>query len=252
MSNLKIYKKPELIVLESKKKLREYTDIEFNTKCANLVYYLLNLLGVSDGKTEHHTTLIKFIKATSDHYSFEEIVKAFDLYVSHQLNIKVFQQLNAVVFGNVMKAFSVYKNQKLRIYKQQNSIKKEVELSENEKNQIMQKATLKIFAEYKQTEELKGITHHIYDYLDNKGLMPKENEYKISIYKKAKKIILQEKRNEYLLSQNVPQNNIINEQIDSIKNNNNKQVINFSKKIILEEYFKKIISTQIELKDLLK
>jgi len=252
MSNLQIYKKPELAILEENTKIRQYSEMEFNTKCANLVYNLLNLLGVNDGKEEHHTELVKHIKSVGGHYTLEEIKKAFELYVSHQLGLKVFQQLNAVVFGNVMKAYENYKNEKLRNYRLKLAIPQKTEKSKSEIKEIMNNAALMSFDEFKETKSITGITHHIYNYLDEMGLMPKDKDYKTEVFNKAKKMILSREKANKSVAQNVLQHNRIVEKIESIKNNKSSEAENLSKHMVLQEYFNKLISNNTNLKDLLK
>ena len=79
MDQLVIYNKPELVLISETKKLRDYNPEQRLTQSANLVYKLLNLLGVNDGKTEHHTELVRHVSDFYGHFTFEQIEKAYSI-----------------------------------------------------------------------------------------------------------------------------------------------------------------------------
>ena len=122
MSNLQIYKKPMLAIISEQKKLRDYEDSEKLSICTNLVANLILDLGVGkNSDTNHHLRAIKFIKDSLGVYTPQEIEEAFRLYILCKFEIEVFQQLNPIVIGKVMKQFDIYKLNKLSDYRKKES-----------------------------------------------------------------------------------------------------------------------------------
>lgn len=247
MDQLQIYSKPELVLISEKKKLRNYTPDERTMKSANLVYRLLNLLGVNDGKTEHHTELVNHVTNFYGHFTFEQIEKAFGMFISRQLKTQPFQQLNAVVFGNVMQEFDDYQKEQTRVYRLaiQEFKNKAVPMSEDEKDQIMEESIEKAIQKYKKTGEIE-MAHSKYDWLDLKGKLQegltrdewdsrKRSKYLsvkhrlIAVYENMKATNTEEKT-EY--------KNIIKE----LQEPKSGKIITQSKKELLENYFNYIIS----------
>ena len=170
MDQLAKYIKPELIVISESKKLRDFTPEERTMKSASLVYKLLNLLGVKDGNTEHHTELVRHVTDFYGHFTFEQIEKAFGMFISRQLKIQPFQQLNAVVFGNVMQEFDDYTKEQTKNYRLaiQEFKAKAIPMTQEEKDDIMQKAIEKAIDVYKQTGTIEMASSK-YDWLDAQG-----------------------------------------------------------------------------------
>ena len=115
MNELIQYQKPELIVLAEKKKLRDYEIEKRKAFSVKLIAKLLNLLGVNDGKTEQHNALAIHVCDFYGHVSFEQIDKAFGLFVIGAFTTKPFQQLNAVVFGQVMAEYFLHEKEQTKI-----------------------------------------------------------------------------------------------------------------------------------------
>ena len=172
MNELIQYQKPELIVLAEKKKLRDYPIETRKSITVKLIAKLLNLLGVNDGKTEQHNALAIHVCDFYGHISFEQIDKAFGLFVLGTFKIKPFQQLNAVVFGQVMAEYSNYEKEQTKIYKMKLQEFKETSkpMDKKEAEKLMENAINEAIEVYKRTGQIE-LAPSKYDWLDSKGKM---------------------------------------------------------------------------------
>lgn len=172
MNELIQYQKPELIILAEKKKLRDYPIETRKTHAVRLIAKLLNLLGVNDGKTEQHNALAIHVCDFYGHVSFEQIDKAFGLFVLGTFKTKPFQQLNAVVFGQVITEYFDYEKEQTKIYKMKLLEFKETSkpMDKKEAEQLMENAINEAIEVYKRTGEIE-LAPSKYDWLDSKGLM---------------------------------------------------------------------------------
>ena len=172
MNELIQYQKPELIILAEKKKLRDYPIETRKTHAVRLIAKLLNLLGVNDGKTEQHNALAIHVCDFYGHVSFEQIDKAFGLFVLGTFKTKPFQQLNAVVFGQVITEYFDYEKEQTKIYKMKLQEFKETSkpMDKKEAEELMENAINEAIEVYKRTGEIE-LAPSKYDWLDSKGLM---------------------------------------------------------------------------------
>ena len=232
-------KKPLLAVLESQKQLRDYSETEINAALANLTIHLLDLLAVNTGKVDHQIKLNEFIKASNFNLTIEEIKHAFNLFVQGEFTLKPMQQLNAVVFGQVMKEYKTYKIEKLRVYRQKKQLNqnKKAIPSKQEQGKMLDEAIINLYLEYKNTGTITGITSHIYDYLYNQGKLPQHTkEFKLIIFKKAQSIAKSEQMTHASKSIEMHRNlkNILTK-IEAGKFDGLKTI---SKRLVIIEYFK--------------
>ena len=113
----------------------------------------------------------------------------------------------------------------------------EKEISEEEKEFIMAEAIDRLKKEVAINKKITSICVHVYDHLDEKQLLPKEKEYKLEIYERAKKVAKGEAASKATNSLEEHRNlKAAIEKIDLPKNSN---VINIAKRLVLEDYFKK-------------
>lgn len=245
MSSLVTYQKPQLAVLEEKPKLRDYTDAELNTICVVLVSELTDLLGVKDGKVNHLNKLASFIKDCYKNHAIEEIKHAFDLYVKGEFHHKPFQQLNAVVFGQVMREYDIYKRNQLELYRRKKRLMAEQNQipSKEEQKKSMDEAVVRLYLEFQNSGTITGIVSHIYDYLDNKGTLKGDktddswNDYKKEIYESVRRRMIAE--NEVKTAKDRQEVIDIKNLIKELESKKSGKAISESKKQILIEYFKK-------------
>jgi len=233
MSNIKIYKKPELAILSDEKKLRSHNDVERLTIAKRIVENLLNKLGVSNkSNEEHHIEAIKYISSDKE-FSPGEFEKAFELVMNGVLKIELYQQVNCLIIAKVMNLYKNHKIEKLKFYKQNMNLEenKQTELSPQEKQQLFLNGIKTTFEEYKSSGSIPNSRLYLYyEFFKIEGLLPKDNTTKKSVYKIACERI---KKRPILSREDKYISNLID---DGIPNN---EVLNECKKITLERLFNK-------------
>jgi hypothetical protein len=178
MNELIQCQKPELIVLAEKKKLRDYPIETRKSYAVKLIAKLLNLLAVNDGKTEQHNILAIHLCDYYGHVSFEQIDKAFGLFVAGKLKTKPFQQLNAVVFGSVMNDYFEYENEQLKVYRLKlNELKENtVKISETERLKLIDKHITEMTLQFLKTGEIEANYMYLYYELFKQKKLPIHNK----------------------------------------------------------------------------
>jgi len=238
MSNIQIYKKPELAVLSDEKKIVAYSDVEKLTIAKSIVVYLFNAIGVgSNANEKHHIELIKFI-AEEKEFTPGEIKKAFDLVLRGYLEIDMFQQINCLIYGKVMTKYRKYKVEALRIYNQ-----KEQERKFNEANEKFIKefsikdSTIKMFDNFKINNCItENTVEHIYKYLYDLGKFPRHTQkFKEEFLKKAKAVCV---FNKY--KKNKTQKTI---------NSYSDETTTIVKRLIVDSYFRSLTDLNLDIED---
>ena len=234
MSKIIKYNEPKLITLENKVRLYDYKESDLNKACVLLVADLADLLGVSDQKTRHLNKLTQFIKGAYTTYTLEEIQYAFQLYVEGEFIDKPYQQLNAVVFGKVMRDFQNYKSNKLQEYRRKKRFVQEQEgkPSSEQIERMMLDAVDRCAKEVKYTGKLEGSEYHIYDFLEESGRHKFSEEEKKREFIKAKEIIRKEMEIESLESLDARKK--FKKILKSLDKNG--RVIGLAKTLLLEKY----------------
>lgn len=234
MSNITIYKKPELAILSDQRKLRTYNDVERLTIAKGIVENLLNALGVSNkSNEEHHIEAIKYISNDKE-FSPDEFKKAFELVMNGILKIELYQQVNCLIIGKVMNLYRDYKIQNLKSYKQKLKLEenKPKEVSPEEKQELFLNGVKATFEKYKSSGSIPDSRLYLYyELFKIEGLLPKDNTTKKSVYKIACETIKKRpvlSREDKLISQLVGN--------DGIPNN---EVFNECKRITLSRVFNK-------------
>tara|TARA_A100000171_G_scaffold49827_1_gene59754 strand:- start:17 stop:856 length:840 start_codon:yes stop_codon:yes gene_type:complete len=184
-------------------KLRDYPEEVRNANTANLVDWLLNLLGVNEknGSTDQHVAAFNHIHRTLDVYTYQEIILAFEMYVNGEFTdkqgrpIEVFSEFNARVIGRVMKLYTEKKRENLTAYYQQKQMQKNKlpEISEAEKKKLIENGIIECFNDYKETKEIKHGRLYVYEELYKRNLLPPHTpEFKAEIEKRAKVKVLRQ------------------------------------------------------------
>lgn len=240
MSGLQKYKKPELAILEEHAKIRDYEGTEKLSKCLELVETLLLDLGVSaKADSKQHQRAIVFIIDSMRNYSFEEIHKAFKLFIAGEFREKPMQQLNSLVIGKVMSQYQEYKNEKLKIYRM-NQRNKELDHeapSQEEQQQMIENRIVELYMEYSNTGDISGPITHIYDHLATKKELPKhDREYKAKVMEKAKALAKRYEAEKAMKSFSAAKAlKMVTDQINSGKHESLKVIC---KRVVLRDYFK--------------
>jgi len=245
MNKLVNYKKPELVVLNELKKIMDYEPEEKLTKSASVVKTLILNLGVGNNSDENqHIQAIKYINENCKDYSFEEIIKAFQLAIEGKLNIQLFQQLNSLVIGNVLREFEVYKRRNLQDYNRKNAEIKKV----NESNFDIYKHSLYLFNKFKKENRIDKdeIFECVYEYLYNKKLLPKHTpEFKAEFERKGIAVALFEVKKDPI-GDRIEFQKVVN---DIKRNPNNSDTVRIIKRLIIDKYFRNLLELNAELED---
>lgn len=242
----------KITVLTSGKKLRDYEPSVRLNYSLQTFEMLLKRIGVSNkSDVEHHKEALRFLNSNFLDLSYEEILLAFDLAMSGEIKIDLFQQINALVIGKVLAEYRVYKAKKIIELRKKQEIMDEKnqlsELTESGKRQIVVDGCLRVFNEYKNTLRILGTCDHVYDYLFKLGLLPTDKLYKELIFGKAQVVAIYETKQDLGLTER----EIINK-IQRIKAGGEKELcISISKRLVLSEYFGKLIKSGSDLKTVL-
>ena len=249
MSNIQEYKTPKLAILEQQKKLVAYSETERNTITYKLIEKLLNLLGVSDGKIEQHKKLLGFINDVYGYVTYEEIDEAFKLYISLKFGIKPYQQLNAVVFGQVMREYDIYKKEQLKEYrrKQKELNNQKSTVSDQEKKRIDNEIVNKCLDYFIENRFVDIERLYVYDILYADNWLPTNNEYKKRIYKDAVDLL----KIEYsrIKPINIDEKREIKNNLKSLLNPRESKAIVKSKELVLSEFLRKLTRDEKKLNE---
>lgn len=193
--------------------------------------------------------------------TLEEIWKAFELERFREYSEKTehYQFFNSEYVSAVLKKYRVWK-QNTKI---QHNITKPLtenllpEKTDSEKTEILNNGIIRVFNRFKEINSIDEPCSHLYDEVVRRGFItgavgPKSTAY----YDKKKdeaKSLLEKEMKEELSKSNKTQRRQIQESLEQLQNNNyNSKLINRTKKLVLEDYFKKLISENIDLEKLLK
>lgn len=191
MSQITAFKKPLLVILEEKKRIRDYNKEERLSYSFKIVNDLLLDLGVSSkSDPEQHKRLISYISEECGRYSFEEIQYAFKMVLKGYLEIDLFQQINVLVFSKVMKLYQKHKNEKLRTYRL-NKPKLNL-ITEKEKNDLVLQAVDNQLKFFLSNRKIDVSRIYVYDVFYKLGVINKDISYKKSILKDAIEILNKE------------------------------------------------------------
>jgi hypothetical protein len=246
MSNLTTYKTPLLAVLEQEKKIREYSEEERLTLSLNLVTNLLLDLGVSSkSDPEQHQRAIQFLANDCGKYTIREIDKAFKLAIQGYLNIDLFQQVNVLVIGKVLKAFDDYKIEQLRVFRQK-KIKQEQSqiMTEQEKNEYIKHAILKQILFFKENGYCDENRFFVYDLFEKNGLLNLDKETKLKIKKQAIESLKKEYNTKR--AKDRYENKLLKEKIKDLDKEKSDEIKIRCKVLALEYYLKKAINNKKE------
>lgn len=193
--------------------------------------------------------------------TLEEIWKAFELerFCEYPEKTNHFQFFNSEYVASILK--------KYRIWKQNTKIQHNIsppatqnnlpEITESKKTEILHNGILRVFNEFKETNNISEPCSHLFDELLLKGVIrPANDEKTIKYYeskqKEASEIVLKEIEEETKTATSITRKKLL-ETLENIKsNNNNARVIAKTKKIVLQEYFKMFIEKNKDIKDILK
>lgn len=149
--------RPTLAVLnEDFPKVRS---IQAKEEINGLLNFLITILNIKVSSDDEKLQLDKqmilifdLIKTKYGSLTVPEIKEAFKMYVSKEFpEIKVFRMLDCIVVGEILTAFTDFRNESLRVYdaKKQSLLNKPSEISEEEKQAIRNDFLMLIFEDLK-------------------------------------------------------------------------------------------------------
>lgn len=137
----------------------------------DLITYLVILLNLkTSNETENENlqlqmiTILDFIKSKYGFLTAEEIKEAFKKYVAGDFNIKVFRILDCIVVAEVLNAFVDYRGEILRNVQKTKPVEI-MEITESEKNRIVEESINSKYEIYLQTNEVEEPIYNIFKYL---------------------------------------------------------------------------------------
>lgn len=155
----------------------------------NYLYVLLNVKADNQPNEIEESVLNGLILNNFNNFTLNEIKHAFRLAVSGELGLDMYNKLDSIVFGKVIKAYQNYKALKIKNFKNNNMTKEQHTMSKEEieaiEKEFAQKCILPYLEERKSMTEPKfsweiyGIFKHFWK---NKTI--KLNKTKIAKYKK--------------------------------------------------------------------
>jgi hypothetical protein len=233
----------------------------FNNVVGLMVTKISALAGIKDEiDMATKLDLLRFVKTRCTDISLEEIYKAFELerYNEYPIKSNHFQLFGTEYFSEVIKKYRTWKTQ-LKIQKnisKEDDTLKLPEISESQKEAIFINGIIRVFNEYKQTKILPEPNAHIYDELLSRGLILGANTPKLEKYysekmeqakvEVAKELEIQKTRGDWFHRKNIAR------EIENVLQGNSNKIITKTKKIVLKEYFDKLISTETSIENKLK
>lgn len=176
--------------------------------------------------------------------TIEEIYKAFELerYGVYENKTEHFQLFNAEYISTVLKK---YKAWKYNVKKQHNispSMQNTTEISEEEKEAIVEKGVNRFYEEYKATKTIEDPSEYIFDHLIKKGLIKNSNNPKLLEYYQNHLQLAKEqlqKENSKNSTMDAAERQKLKIDLEQIISGHSPKIILRAKKNILAEFFEK-------------
>lgn len=176
--------------------------------------------------------------------TIEEIYKAFELerYGVYENKTEHFQLFNAEYISTVLKK---YKAWKYNIKKQHNispTMQNTTEISEEEKDAIVEKGVNRFYEEYKATKTIEDPSEYIFDHLIKKGLIKNNNNPKLLEYYQNHLQLAKEqlqKENSKSSTMDAAERQKLKIDLEQIISGHSPKIILRAKKNILAEFFEK-------------
>lgn len=107
-----------------------------------------------------------------------EVKEAFKMYVSHQFDIKVFRLLDCVSIGEILNAYTEFRNESLRVYidKKQKAADQEAKLPREEVLATMKAGIINCYMEFLETGVVDDGKFYIFQTIYQIGMLPKPEE----------------------------------------------------------------------------
>jgi len=223
----------KLTTLDKNLPLRAYPQENLNrVLIMDFLPWLSNLLSLTDETSANRLELaLPAIKDQCIGMGFVEIKKMFEMYADGKLGITPISNFfDRVLLGKIIDNYRSYKN---RINKPKIKIAKP---SESEQERIMLDAIDRVKKEVKDTGEIHGTAHHVYDFMIDTGRMEKPDA---ATRKACYKIALRNQIGEF--EKNAKLDYSLKKQLIKTLSNlgaGNDRTIKMAKTLALADYFK--------------
>lgn len=196
--------RPYLINLIENRKIREYGDNEKQVTSGQTINYILALLGISsqakDGKSIHYLAVEDLMLTEYGKFTFEEIREAFKMLVKGVFSedIKeVYNKLDGIIFGKVMKAYEkererITSNYYLQLQKKVYELQWKNEISEEEKRELVLNGLKECYLYFLNNNKIEVGRVYVFETLLEKGLLEEFRDKWKSYIEKAKSIKIAE------------------------------------------------------------
>ena len=251
-----MHSRPSLAILnEDHPKIKTITNPAETDLLLNYLITILNLKASTETEAKDLSiqmlVVMDFIKSKFGSLTIPEIQEAFKMYLAKEFpGIKVFRILDCVVVGEILSAYTEFRNESLKIYDQKRKAmeNRPVEKSDEEVLEIMKNAVNRVYNNFKETKEIEEPLEYIFDHLLQIGRIknsttPKLAEYYQNKHNQATKEIEVELR-----SNSSSDNDLIRKQAKSdyeqFKSGNSSKVLIRAKKLVLVDFFLKQIQLE--------
>lgn len=188
--------------------------------------------------------------------TLEEIYKAFELerYGVYESRTEHFQLFNAQYVTDIMKKYRVWKQNT----KMQHNISPPMalpEITDEAKKEIVIKGIIRVFDEFKETDVMPEPNNYIFDDLYDRKIIPAGDTPELQAWyqKKYNQAMEQIKKElKSIPAVNLIETKRIEEDLQKVVEGNSDKVVARSKKIILTDYFRKLIKNNQHIADLLQ
>ena len=239
---------------------RQY-EPNFNNIVGLMITKISGLAGIKDEiDMATKSDLLRFIKTRCGDITLEEIYKAFELerYGEYPEKSQHYQLFGTEYFSQVIKKYRTWKHE-TRLH--HNITKSDPvallpDISESQKKERLINGIIRIFNGFKQSNEIEFPFVWVFDELQERGLIKGANtpvleKYYADKMAEAKIQVQNELEIEKSISTFIKRKTIARE-IEEVLHGNSSKVIIATKKIVLKEYFEKLIREEIEIESLLK
>ena len=223
----------KLAVLEKHLPLRAYPEANLNTIISTVFkFWLSNLLSLKADQEDKVNIALPKIKEHCIGMGFNEITKMFEMYADGLLPIKpIPNYFDRILLGKIV---AEYKSKTIKP-----EVMTDKEFSDEEKEFIMIEAVDRLQKEYTQYKRITSACTHVYDYLFEKGKLPKHTKvFRDRIYHRAKQIAKAEVQEEASADYSVHRR--MKEMLEKIEQGDSDKIVPISKRLVLEEYYKNI------------
>jgi len=222
----------KLQTLEKNLPLRAYPKESLNKiLIMDFLPFISNLLSLTDQKSADRLEVaLPSIKEQCIGMGLAEIKKMFEMYADSKLSIEpIPNYFDRVLLGKIVNEYKFLKKPKAKIT--------EMKPTEAEQERIMLDAVDRVKKEIKETKNIQGHAHHIYDFLVKSGRVEFSDAEKKASYNIAKRQLISEAKNKAIVDYDL--HKIIDKTISEINKNGNSSVVAVAKKILLIDYLTK-------------